>query len=112
MSEKKVELKYLEVSDTVEADITVNVREVLDKLNLKELKIVKEIVNEMLEQNNQNNQNKTIKIEIPIELYQEIANLCKINNLDTNKKIIQLLETDVFSAEIDYEQGNKHVFNF
>lgn len=109
MSEKKVELKYLEVSATVEADVTVNVREVLDKLNLKELKIVKEIVNEMLEQNNQN---KTIKIEIPIELYQEIANLCKINNLDTNKKIIMLLETDVFGAEIDYEQGNKHVFNF
>lgn len=54
----------------------------------------------------------TISISIPKELYDTIDELCKINNLDTNDKINNILGTAVFSAEIDEDAGHKHVFNF
>ena len=48
MSEKKVDVKYLEVTATVEADVTINVRDIFDKLNLEQLKVVRAIVNEKI----------------------------------------------------------------
>jgi len=61
---------------------------------------------------NENNKEETITISIPKELYNKVEALCKINNLDTNDKIIDILGTTVLSAEIDEEAGHKHVFNF
>lgn len=60
----------------------------------------------------ENNEEETITISIPKELYNKAEELCKINNLETNDKIINILGTAVFSAEIDEEDGSKHVFNF
>ena len=59
----------------------------------------------------ENNKEETITISIPKELYNKVEELCKINNLDTNDKIINILGDAVFSAEIDYEKGYKHVLN-
>ena len=49
MSEKKVDLSYVEVPATVDADVTVNLENVLDHLSLVELKAVKETVDESIE---------------------------------------------------------------
>ena len=59
-----------------------------------------------------NNTEETITISIPKDLYLDLDKLCKINNVDTNKKIISILGKAVFSAEIDNENGFKHVGNF
>jgi hypothetical protein len=55
---------------------------------------------------------KTINISIPKELYNDLDKLCKINNWDTDKKIIELLGASVFSAESDGPNGFKRVINF
>ena len=55
---------------------------------------------------------KEIYVSIPEALYNELNKLCKINNWDTDKKIIELLGESVFSAEISDENGFKHVDNF
>lgn len=55
---------------------------------------------------------KTINVSIPEELYNKLDKLCKINNWDTDKKIITLLGDSVFSAEIDGPNGFKRVINF
>ncbi len=74
---------------------------------LKKLNLVGEVLIMATE-----NQNETIKIEIPIDISQGIDNLCKINNWDTIKKIIDILDTAVFSAEILDHNGFKQVINF
>ena len=51
-------------------------------------------------------------IEIPKELYRDLENLCKINNWDTDEKILNILEDAVFSAEIEDRNGFKSVINF
>lgn len=51
-------------------------------------------------------------IAIPKKLYKDLEDLCKINNLNTDDKIIEILGNMVFSAEISEEDGHKHVFNF
>ena len=60
----------------------------------------------------EDNKEDAITISIPKELYNAIEVLCKINNLDTNDKINDILESAVVSAEINEEDGSKHVFNF
>lgn len=55
---------------------------------------------------------KAINVSIPEKLYNELDKLCKINNWETDKKIIELLGESVFSAEIDESNGFKHVDNF
>ena len=55
---------------------------------------------------------KMRNISIPAKLYNDLNELCKINNLDTDKKIIELLGESVFSAEISDENGFKHISNF
>ena len=55
---------------------------------------------------------KEINISIPEKLYNELNKLCKINNLDTDEKIINILGDSVFSAEISDENGFKQVDNF
>jgi len=90
-----------------------DVIELLKKNNVKfgvwELYNQKEELENISEENNKE---ETITIYIPKELYNKVEELCKINNLDTNDKIINILGDAVFSAEIDYEDGHKHVFNF
>lgn len=49
MGEKKVDLGYVEVPATVDADVTVNLESVLDNLSIDELKAVKEFVDESIE---------------------------------------------------------------
>ena len=49
MSEKNVDLSYVEVPANVDADVTVNLEHVLDKLSIEELKSVKEFVDESIE---------------------------------------------------------------
>jgi len=71
---------------------------------IKELQELKEEDYEPLE--------KTIAVSVPEELYNELNKLCKINNLDTDEKIIELLGEAVFSAEIDGPNGFKRVINF
>jgi len=55
---------------------------------------------------------KTINVSIPEELYNELDKLCKINNWDTDEKIINILGEAKFSAEIDGPDGFKRVINF
>ena len=55
---------------------------------------------------------KTTYISIPDALYIKLDKLCKINNWDTDKKIINILGEAVFSAEIDGPNGFKRVINF
>lgn len=71
---------------------------------LKECQELKEEDHEPLE--------KMIFVSIPEKLYNELDKLCKINNLNTDEKIIELLGESVFSAEISDENGFKRVFNF
>ncbi|MFW9878789.1 MAG: hypothetical protein ACFFG0_37395 [Candidatus Thorarchaeota archaeon] len=46
--EKEVDLKYYNVTATIEADVIVNVIDILDTLNLRELKIVNAIVKDKI----------------------------------------------------------------
>lgn len=55
---------------------------------------------------------KTINVSIHEKLYNELDKLCKINNWDTNEKIIRILGDVIFSAEIDGPNGFKRVINF
>jgi len=55
---------------------------------------------------------KEINVSIPKALYNDLDKLCKINNWDTDEKIIELLGEAVFSAEIDGPNGFKRVINF
>ena len=55
---------------------------------------------------------KAINVSIPEELYNELNKLCKINNWDTDEKIIEILGESVFSVEIDGPNGFKRVINF
>ena len=63
-------------------------------------------------------ENKEEKVEgfhlilIPNTIYHELDTLCKINKLNTDKKIISILETEIDSAEVLNENGVKKVFNF
>jgi len=52
-----------------------------------------------------------MKIEIPRKVYQDLQFLCKINNWDTDKKIVRILEVSVESAEI-LDGEFKQVINF
>lgn len=52
-----------------------------------------------------------MKIEIPRKVYQDLQFLCKINNWDTDKKIVKVLEVSVESAEI-LDGEFKQVVNF
>ncbi len=58
------------------------------------------------------NQEQTITIEIPTDLYENIKTLCKINCWVVNPKIIDILDSAVYSAEITEENGFKQVMNF
>ena len=49
MTTEKIDLSYVKVPATVDADVTVNLEDVLDKLSLEELKSVKEFVDETIE---------------------------------------------------------------
>lgn len=53
-----------------------------------------------------------LSIEITKDLYEDLDKLCKINNWDTNEKIISILGSAVFSADIESKNGFKHVENF
>ena len=55
---------------------------------------------------------KTIYVSLPEALYNQLDKLCKINNWNTDKKIIEILGESVFSAEIDGSNGFKRVINF
>ena len=55
---------------------------------------------------------KTIYVSIPEVLYNQLDKLCKINNWNTDKKIINILGEANFSAEISDENGFKQVTNF
>ena len=55
---------------------------------------------------------KTIYVSIPEALYNQLDKLCKINNWDTDKKIINILGEANFSAEISDENGFKQISNF
>jgi len=55
---------------------------------------------------------KTTNVSIPETLYNELDKLCKINNWNTDEKIIELLGESVFSAEISDENGFNQVHNF
>ena len=63
-------------------------------------------------QTKEENHEKTHFIAIPDNLYNDLDKLCRINNWDTDKKIIELLKDDVFSAEIVNRNGFKQVINF
>ena len=51
------------------------------------------------------------EISIPKKLYQDLQFLCNINNWDTNKKIINILQVSVESADI-LDGEFKQVINF
>jgi len=78
--------------------------QVWENHELKDLQELNEEDHEPLE--------KMIFVSIPEKLYNELDKLCKINNLNTDEKIINLLGESVFSAEISNENGFKRVFNF
>lgn len=48
MTTERIDLGYVEVPATVDADVTVSLEDVLDKLSLAELKAVKEFVDETI----------------------------------------------------------------
>ena len=107
--ENKISISYKIFSDCSEKAINFlkenNVKFQVWKLHeIKELLELKEEDYEPLE--------KTINVSIPEDLYNDLDKLCKINNWDTDEKIIELLREAVFSAEIDGPNGFKRVMNF
>lgn len=54
---------------------------------------------------------EVIEINIPKKLYKDLQNLCSINNWDTNKKIINILQVSVESVDI-LDGEFKQVINF
>lgn len=52
-------------------------------------------------------------ISIPQNLYEQLDELCKMNDWDTRKKIISMFKSEIISAEIiETKNGQKHVINF
>ena len=107
--ENKISVSYKIFSDCSEKAINYlkenNIKFQVWKLHeIEELQELKEEDYEPLE--------KATNVSIPEELYNELNKLCKINNWDTDKKIIEILGESVFSAEISDENGFKHVDNF
>ena len=101
--ENKISIRYKIFSDCSEKTINF-LKENNVKFQVWKLHELIEEDYELLEE--------TVNVSIPEELYNELDKLCKINNLDPDKKIIELLGASVFSAEISDENGSKHVDNF
>ncbi len=64
------------------------------------------------EEKNEGQDIENVSISIPVEVYDKIAELCRIMNWPPREKIVKLLETAVNSAEIVSEGGFKKIYNF
>ena len=53
-----------------------------------------------------------INIGIPKKLYSKLIELCKLANLDPNRKILAIFENAVDSAETYEKNGKNQVTNF
>lgn len=101
------EVKFLK--DNIHLD---NAKNDLEEYYNREIdkKTLKKLIN--YEVKNMSNEVKELmKIEIPRKVYQDLQFLCKINNWDTDKKIVKILEVSVESAEI-LDGEFKQVINF
>lgn len=56
---------------------------------------------------------ETIKVDIPIEIFNTYVELCKIANVNPIDKIIEDLECRIGSVEVnEYANGYRELFNF